>query len=231
MLLEVIATSVLDAKLAEEGGAGRIELISGICEGGVTPSLGLIERVVKSVSIPVNVMVRPHANSFCYDEDDLLTMIRDIQEIRRVGAAGIVLGTLTPAGEVDEAALQRLLEVAGDLSVTFHRAFDEVEDQQSTLRLLSGYRQIDRILTSGGQRSALDAVEPIRQLNRLGEELSIKILAGSGLTIDALPGFIQETGVSEVHLGTGVRSQFAPLQPIDPQLVRAAAAALAKADQ
>ncbi|WP_159887353.1 copper homeostasis protein CutC [Paenibacillus puerhi] len=42
MELEVIATSIEDAKIAEQRGAERIELISGIGEGGVTPSYGFI---------------------------------------------------------------------------------------------------------------------------------------------------------------------------------------------
>ncbi|RKN72965.1 copper homeostasis protein CutC [Paenibacillus ginsengarvi] len=223
MMLEVIATSVTDARLAQAGGADRIELISGIREGGVTPSIGLIRQVLAAVTIPVHVMVRPHANTFCYDEDDKLTILADIREIRELGAAGIVFGALTPDRRVDEEVLKRVLAVSGGLSVTFHRAFDEAADLTASLRLLGQYPQIRRVLTSGGQSSVLDAVETIRQLDRLGRELSITLLAGSGLNTASLASFLRETGVSEVHMGTGVRRGSDPLQTVDPDKVRAAA--------
>lgn len=223
MILEVIATSVADAKLAQNNGAGRIELISGIGEGGVTPSYGLIEQVLAAVTIPVHVMVRPHANSFCYDEDDLRTMLSDIRVIRSLGPAGIVVGALTPDGRVDEAAMERLLAATEGLSVTFHRAIDDVKDQVQALCTLGQYSGITRILTSGGKPSVLDAVENIQRMDRLCRELSITLLAGSGLKIESLASFLSESGVSEVHLGTGVRVDSSPWKPIDPVRLREAA--------
>lgn len=93
MKLEVIATTLTDALLAAQGGADRIELVTGILEGGLTPGPGLIREVVRRVSIPVHVMVRPHSQSFVYDEYDLQTMKEDIAFIKASGAAGIVVGT------------------------------------------------------------------------------------------------------------------------------------------
>ncbi|MFB9279086.1 copper homeostasis protein CutC [Cohnella cellulosilytica] len=223
MILEVIATSVLDAKLAQEYGANRIELISGIVEGGVTPSIGLIEQVVKAVDIPVNVMLRPHANGFCYDEDDLAVMARDAGIIRESGAAGIVMGMLSAEGKIDTSALERLLDDTGALAVTFHRAFDELEDRRAALELLSRYPAIRKILTSGGKSSALDAKEEIAELAKLSEGRSLDILAGSGLGVESLDEFIRQTKVREVHMGTGVRRNGRALEPIDPDKMRAAA--------
>lgn len=222
-MLEVIATSVLDAQLAEMYGADRIELISGIAEGGVTPSLGLIEKVLQTVRIPVHVMVRPHANHFCYDEADLEVMVRDIRLIRDLGAAGIVMGVLGPDGQINLEALKTLLQEAGPLSVTFHRAFDEVRDQPAALRQLARFPAIKRVLTSGGKRSALDAKHEIAELVRQSRELSVRILAGSGLTVETLDEFISQTGVTEVHMGTGVRRNGQALAPIDPDKLKAAA--------
>ncbi|TVX97388.1 copper homeostasis protein CutC [Cohnella terricola] len=222
MILEVIATSVLDAKLAEEHGADRIELISGIAEGGVTPSIGLIEQVLKTVDIPVNVMLRPHANSFRYDEDDLQVMLRDARAIRDCGAAGIVMGMLNRRNEIDTAALELLLGETGKLAVTFHRAFDELADRRSALQLLSSYPAIRKILTSGGKPSVLDAEEEIAELVTLSAGKTVDILAGSGLQPETLDLFIQRTKVKEVHMGTGVRINEKALEPIDPIKLRAA---------
>lgn len=228
MILEVIATSVGDAVLAEENGADRIELISGIMEGGVTPSLGLVEEVLRKVNIPVHVMIRPHANSFCYDEEDLAVMLRDIVYIRDLGAAGIVIGALTNDDEVDVASLRILTSEVGPMAVTFHRAFDEITQQQETLNLLTEFAAINRILTSGGQPSVLDAKEEIKSLVKQSATLPVTIMAGSGLQLETLADFIAYTGVKEVHLGTGVRINGQALAPIDPLKIQAAATILAR---
>ncbi|MBP1991987.1 copper homeostasis protein CutC [Paenibacillus eucommiae] len=226
MILEVIATSVLDAKLAQEYGVNRIELISGIMEGGVTPSYGLIEQVVRAVDIPVNVMLRPHANSFCYDLDDLEVMVRDIRMIRELGAAGTVMGMLNLDKQIDIPALEMLLSEAGNMAVTFHRAFDELEDQQAALQTLAKYPAVHRVLTSGGKSNVLHAKQEIAELVKTSGDLPIEILAGSGLSVEKLDDFIRQTAVHEVHMGTGVRVNNQALQPVDPKKLQAAVSIL-----
>ncbi|MGO0063092.1 copper homeostasis protein CutC [Brevibacillus fluminis] len=221
MLVEVITTTLTDARLAIQGGADRLELVTGILEGGLTPSYGLIEETVRAVDIPVMVMVRPHSQSFHYDRDDIQTMCNDIARIREIGAAGIVIGALTAERKVDTAALERLLEAAnGELAVTFHRAFDDAADLDEALDTLLAYPQVTRILTSGGQKSALDAVDQMARLVERTRGTHLTILAGSGLTLDTVQGFAGATGVTEVHFGSGVRVDGKSLLPIDPGRIR-----------
>lgn len=227
MKLEVIAANMYDALTAESSGADRIELLTGILEGGLTPSPGLIRQAVRSLSIPVNVMVRPHSQSFVYDAHDLETMRADIAFIRESGAAGIVLGTLNANGEIDTDALELLLREAGDLSVTFHRAFDEISDQLAAFKVLASYPQIDRILTSGGPKPALESVAQIKALVQASAGTNIRILAGYGLTVSALAEFTRQTGVPEVHFGSALRVDSQYLRPLDPVKVKAAAEAVA----
>ncbi len=78
-LLEIIATCVDDAIAIEKHGGERIELVSALTEGGLTPSYGLIKRTQEQVSLPINVMIKPHAKSSVYTEQDLQTMLEDIQ--------------------------------------------------------------------------------------------------------------------------------------------------------
>ncbi|MFC5647781.1 copper homeostasis protein CutC [Paenibacillus solisilvae] len=219
MLLEVIATNLADAIAADQGGADRIELVTGMLEGGLTPSLGLIERAAGSVSIPVNVMVRPHSLSFHYDKHDVQTMLTDIRHIRKTGARGIVIGALTQEGRVDVGLLQGLLAEAGELDVTFHRAFDEAADLAEALETLSEFPQISRVLTSGGTAPAPQAVNRIQELNRLASKTHLNILAGHGLTVDGIGAFVRETGVQEVHFGSAVREDGHALKPIDPKRI------------
>ncbi|WP_309119941.1 copper homeostasis protein CutC [Paenibacillus sp.] len=206
MLLEVIAISVSDVRDAVRFGAERIELVTGISEGGLTPSAGLVEGAVKVAgAVPVNVMIRPHARSFVYDEFDLAVMERDIELARRAGAAGIVFGALTPGGEVDAYAVKRLIAAGAGLDATFHRAFDEARDPFEALEALSAFPSISRVLTSGGLSPAPRSIPRIRELVGAAARTHLRILAGHGLTPEGLEAFVRETGAAEVHFGSGVR--------------------------
>jgi copper homeostasis protein len=223
MILEVIATCVQDAVMAEDNGADRIELITSIREGGLTPGIGMIEQVVRTVNIPVHVMVRPHSRSFIYDRYDVDTMAAEIKAISSIGAAGIVVGALTAGGHIDEKTLEKLLSLTGAMNVTFHRAFDELEDQIAGLRVLKRYPQITRVLTSGGIKPAGEAVPQIRRLVEEVDGSALTILAGNGLTVEGVQSFIEQTRVTEVHFGSAVRSNRSGLEPIDSLRLRALA--------
>ncbi|PYI55965.1 copper homeostasis protein CutC [Paenibacillus flagellatus] len=221
MLLEVIATCIDDARQAEENGADRLELITAVTEGGLTPGIGLVRQVVRSVRIPVHVMVRPHSRSFVYDGRDLETVTEEIRAIADAGAAGIVFGAITADGRIDERALEAVLPLAAGMQVTFHRAFDELDDLPAGLRTLLGYPGVTRILTSGGMNPAPEAIPAIRGLVEASKSSSLRILAGNGLKPEGIESFIERTGVTEVHFGSAVRLGRSGLAPIDPERLRA----------
>lgn len=215
VLLEVIATTVADARLAAQAGADRLELVTAMGEGGLTPSIGLIEAVVNAVSIPVNVIVRPHSRSFVYDADDHALMLHDVRAVKAAGANGVVIGMLNVDGEIDREQLARAIDAADGLAVTFHRAFDEVRDQQKALDVLLGFDAVTNVLTSGAQPSVLNAEATIRALVRQAAGSHCTVLAGAGLTVDAVAGFVSRTQVQAVHFGSGVRVGGNGLAPID----------------
>lgn len=204
-ILEVIATTPADAIIADQAGADRIEWIAAQQEGGLTPSLDVIEQMTESVSIPINMMVRPHSHHFVYDDADLTQMVQDIRYISRTDVAAIVTGVLTADSEIDIIALERLLDAADGKPFTFHRAFDELDDLERGLDILSRYPQITHILTSGGQPSVIQATEPMITLDRLAKQSHIQLIAGAGLTLQNLASFIKETCIQEVHLGSAMR--------------------------
>ena len=140
VLLEVIATTVGDAKAAARAGADRLELVTAISEGGLTPGIGLIEAVVAAVPIPVNVIVRPHSRSFVYDADDLRVIERDVRAAVAAGANGVVFGALDARGDVDLDALARIAAAANGRDLTFHRAFDVSRDLNAAFDALHGWR-------------------------------------------------------------------------------------------
>lgn len=216
MLLEVIAISVKDVKEAVICGADRIELVTGIAEGGLTPSPGLIEAAVQATDKPVNVMLRPHSQSFRYSPEDVAVIRRDLAFIRDAGAAGVVFGALAENGKPDLELLKLVTEEAGPLDITFHRAFDECADQLSALAQLSKIPSVRRVLTSGGPLPAPQAIPQIRALVEHGGKNGIGILGGHGLTPAALAGFVTGTGVREVHFGSAVRFGGSFMHGIDP---------------
>lgn len=205
MLIEVIGVSLDDVIQANAGEADRIELCQSIVEDGLTPSYGLIKSALDISTIPIHVMVRPHNKSFVYSEHDVKQMVEDINMIRQLGADGVVFGALTTEGEIDEVVLEKLLEAAGSLDVTFHRAFDLVEDQQQALDTLLQYEKITTLLTSGGGRSALDYTNTLANLIERTKDTHLTIMPGGGLRVEDAGAFQEKTQANALHFGSGVR--------------------------
>lgn len=218
--LEVIGTTLSDVRSAEAAGADRIELITAIQEGGLTPSLALVEQAVETASIPVRVMVRPHARSFVYDQDDMKTIVRDVELIASVGAEAIVFGALTEDGKVDERALEQVFKAARSMKMTFHRAIDESRNLLEAFKTVQQYEGITDILTSGGADRAPEAVEQFKALLQESGPQGIHIMAGAGLNLQNITDFVRESGVSYVHFGSGVRRSGDAMQPIDAARVQ-----------
>ncbi|MGF6664101.1 copper homeostasis protein [Paraburkholderia atlantica] len=219
VLLEVIATTVADARAAAQAGADRLELVTAMGEGGLTPSVGLIEAVVAAVGIPVNVIVRPHSRSFVYDADDYAVILRDIRAVKAAGANGIVIGMLDAERAIDREGLARACEAADGLAITFHRAFDEARDLREALDVLLGFQAVTNVLTSGGKPSVLQAQAVVSELVRQADGSPCTVLAGAGLTVDAVADFVSKTHVEAVHFGSGVRVNGNGLAPVDPAKV------------
>jgi|SRR5579859_212640 len=197
--VEVCVDSVASAIGADRGGATRVELCSSLIEGGVTPSAGLIATTRAAISIPLHVMIRPRAGDFFYDTHEFDAMRRDIALAQRLGANGIVFGILNIDGSVDVARTRELTELARPLAVTFHRAFDMTSDLFRALDDLCALG-IDRVLTSGGEQTALLGQLMIAKLVERAQG-KIAVMAGSGIKPDNARRLMDETGVKEIHVG------------------------------
>ena len=127
-LLEICVDSFESARQASESGADRLELCGDLLVGGVSPSPFLIEQVVSRIRTPVNVLLRPRFGDFCYTDEEKDVILREIGFCVKTGVNGIVIGALTPDGELDVPFLSRCMAAAGDLDVTLHRCFDVCRD-------------------------------------------------------------------------------------------------------
>ena len=202
--LEICAADIDSVHAAARGGAHRVELCCALSEGGLTPSVGMIEEALTVPGIKVNVLIRPRTGDFLYSEAELRTMLRDVTLCRKLGVNGVVFGALTPAGNVDITAYRRMAEAAGGLHKTFHRAFDMCRDPRQAVRdiIKLGF---DRILTSGHALSAMDGVELIR---RLQEEFpEITFIAAGGITPGNESEIVRLTGVREIHASAKITVQ------------------------
>lgn len=217
-MLEIIATTLEDARRIEEGGADRIELVSALSEGGLTPSYALIKNVVQNVNLPVNVMIRPHAKSFIYTEDEIKLMTEDILIAKELKANGVVLGVLNEKNEIDITSLEKLLKVCGDIDVTFHRAIDELTHPVRGIELLTAFDQIKTVLTSGGRGNIQSNLEIIR--NMVEKSKHIHIMVGGGLNFMNIKEIMAQSSASDYHLGTAVRDNNSVLGDIDVKLIQ-----------
>ncbi|GAB5362517.1 hypothetical protein AAMO2058_000803900 [Amorphochlora amoebiformis] len=203
-LFEACVDSVESGIEAERGGAKRLELCANLVEGGVSPSMGMVEVMRSKVGIPINVLVRPRGGDFLYTELEVQTMIANIYAYKCAGAAGVVIGALNREGRVDEKICQKLIEAARPMSVTFHRAFDVTADPMDALDSCIRLK-VDRILTSGQKPSAghPEAISLIKQLVKESNG-RVVIMAGGGVTAGNIREIFLETGVKEIH-GTAGR--------------------------
>lgn len=205
-MLEVIVETVQDAITAAQAGADRLELVSALCDGGLTPSIALVEHVSNYVMIPVRVMLRPHARSFVYDLYDKEVIFKDLERIKATKAEGIVFGALKQDGTIDESLLEEVIQHKGHLKLTFHRAIDESINYQVATDTIFKF-PVDTVLTSGGQNSAFEAKEIFSSLAPLYQARGIELLAGKGLDLNNLKEFIQATHVKSIHVGSGAQTK------------------------
>ncbi|MCC5579500.1 copper homeostasis protein CutC [Microtetraspora sp. AC03309] len=195
---EVCIDSTAGALAAERAGAHRVELCSALFEGGLTPTLGVVEATIAAVSaIRVHVIVRPRGGDFVYDEYEIAAMERDVAAIGNAGAHGVVIGALTLSGEVDVEVVKRLIGAAGGLSVTFHRAFDMTADPFAALDTLAPLG-VDRVLTSGQDTTALEGAPLIASLVEHAGDRMI-IMPGGGITPRNVRRVVAATGAKEIH--------------------------------
>lgn len=196
-VLEIAANSLASALAAQAGGADRIELCENLENGGTTPSFGTLALVRERVDIPVYVLIRPRAGDFLYSADDVEIMRRDIAQCRALGFAGVVIGALDSRGRVDTTICAALMAEAGEMGVTYHRAFDASYDLAASLETIIALG-CERVLTSGGHASALEGAAVIAQLRQQAGE-RIAVMAGAGVLASNASTLLARTGVREVH--------------------------------
>jgi copper homeostasis protein len=203
LALEVIASSVYDAEAAAAGGASRIELVTDLGRGGLTPPLALIEDVLAWVNVPVRVMVRASEAHVVSDPAVRARLVADAAAVASCRPHGVVFGAIHQDA-IDEALLAAVAEAAKGLPITFHRAFEALPDWHAGVRALRRHSRVDRLLIDGGPGNWHERAQRLAALaHEAGPDLIV--LAGGGITEAALDVLAATPGLTEVHVGRLVR--------------------------
>jgi copper homeostasis protein len=196
-LIEICVEGLDGLLAAQAGGADRAELCAALIEGGITPSIGTVRAALARATIPFRVIIRPRGGDFLYSETEFATMTEDVAAMRELGVAGVVVGCLTAEGEIDTTRMRALVEAAGPLGVTCHRAFDMTRDPAAALEALIACG-VDRVLTSGQRDSAAEGVETLRALVAQAAG-RITVMGCGKLDATNIAAIRDATGLTEMH--------------------------------
>lgn len=196
--LEICTPSFTAALTAQKGGANRIELCAALESGGITPSYATIALCKAQLTIPVYVLIRARGGDFCYSEEEMQVMLRDIELCSELGVDGVVCGALSTNATVHITQTKRFLAAAKNMDFTFHRAFDRCQNPHDTLRQLIDLG-ISRILTSGQQPNALLGTKLLAQLIQVADN-QITIMPGAGINAENIQEIKAITQAKEFHL-------------------------------
>ncbi|ETA79341.1 copper homeostasis protein CutC [Youngiibacter fragilis] len=210
-MIEMIAASIEDALTIERAGADRIDLRTAFSEGGLTPSYGLIEQVVRNVSIPVHVIIKPHSRGYVYSQRDLDVMKGDAWMISELGCSGASIGILDQEGMPDIEAIDYVLGNT-NLKFTFNRAIDRSTDLMESLEVLKRYDRCQEILTSGGPGSAFENFRTLKEISDRKGRLGLFI--GSGVEYHNIQFLTKSLKGCHLHMGTAIRKG-ERLNPVD----------------
>lgn len=212
MIIEVCCPDIPSVKRAIEGGADRIELCRDLELDGLTPTREDIREAVRlchPAGVKVHVLIRSRAGNFIYSRrEEVQTMALEVTMALDEGADGVVIGALTPQGNVDKMLCHMWINAvrshprvtSGELAepgITFHRAFDVCHDPMRAVEDIIALG-CNRLLTSGQEASAYEGIPLLKSL--VGATAGrLIILAGAGVSAGNYRQIMAETGVNEVH--------------------------------
>jgi copper homeostasis protein len=199
-LIEICVEGIDGLIAAQQAGADRVELCASLIEGGITPSLGTVREALRLATIPFHVIVRPRGGDFLYSQAEFASMLADVAALRDLGVAGVVVGCLTAEGDINETRMRALVEAAGPLAVTCHRAFDMTRDAGEALEALIR-AGVGRVLTSGQRDTATEGAALLAELVKQAAGRII-ILGCGALDPENIGEVRARTGLTEMHFAS-----------------------------
>ena len=197
MIKEACVESFEKALEAQSNGANRIELCENLVVGGTTPSYGTVKICLEKLNIPIFPMIRARGGNFVYSKDEIEIMKEDIKIFKELGVKGVVLGCLTSDNKIDLESTKELVDLAYPMEVTFHKAIDEILNPLVYIDDLVNIG-IKRILTSGGEVTALEGKDLINEMIKKSNG-RLKIVVAGKVTKGNLNGLSNLISADEFH--------------------------------
>ena len=217
-ILEVIVQNKEDALAAQLAGADRLEGSRRRRWRGWSPDFKVVEEIIKSVEIPVNVMLRFQGQSFIYLDEEMDKILKYLEELKELPINGLVFGSLRADELVDEDNLRIILNQINNLDLTFHRAIDHGNKQIENLTILNNYEQVKTILTSGGLKDSIEKNSEI--LNAMIINSNKQLLLGGGINKENYQDIINDYPTADIHIGSLAYNQKDFSKGINKQMIR-----------
>lgn len=196
-VLEIAAFNIEAALRALAAGADRIEFCENPMEGGTTPSYGSLLLLSQLTKQPIFPIIRPRGGDFLYTDREFQVMENDLMACKHLGFKGAVIGLLKAEGNIDIKRTSALVQAAGSMEISFHRAFDRCKDPFVGLEQLIDIG-CTRVLTSGQVPNVGNAISMIQKLVEQAKDRII-ILPGSGVRANNIATIVTQTGAKEMH--------------------------------
>lgn len=186
-MLEVCLQNIDDIEILNKYRdiVGRIELISAIEVGGLTPSIEMLKTVKERTDIPVMSMLRYRAGDFYYTENEHSLHEESLMNLLKY-TDGIVFGSLTRENKINIEQTKKILELTkkANKEFVFHRAIDCTANYEESVKLLDELG-VTRILTSGHESDVVKGLKNIKKL-----KTNCEILAGAGINENNFKDFL-----------------------------------------
>jgi copper homeostasis protein len=196
MKIELCVASIEALQIVKDLSIDRIELCQNLEQGGMTPSHGLIEMALLN-EIETHVLIRPRAAGFTYSEDEIQLMLNDIKDCRELGVKGVVIGALNINKTIDRDAMLRMKDVAKDLEITCHRAFDDSFDWKNSMDVLIE-AGVNRILSSGLSSSVELGLPILAEMMKYAKS-RIEIMVGGGVNLGNIQRILLDVQPDAIH--------------------------------
>ena len=218
MVIEICCSSISSVKNAINYGANRIELCQDLLNDGITPSKRLLNSAIKISTKPINVLIRPRIGDFFYNSEEIKLIEYEIKQIKSLPINGIVIGILNRENDLPINVLKKLVQIIKPLDLTFHRAFDIVNNPIKSMNKLIEIG-FDRILTSGQSDTAEKGLKMLLELKEKANG-KISIMPGGGINENNCHIFLNN-GFNEIHLSAKKKKKENKIEPIaDPEIIK-----------
>lgn len=196
MKVELCVTDPKGLQIAKKYNFDRIELCVNLEMGGLTPSPGLVHMALH-LGLETHALIRPRAGGFVYSENEKELILAEIHALKSIGVAGFVVGALKENKEIDTTLIGEIAKITKGKELTFHRAFDEMNEWEDGVGVLKFFR-FKRVLTSGRAKNVDEGMANFSDIKDFfGADLELMI--GGGINANNAKKIAQEIKPDAIH--------------------------------